>query len=136
VPGANLKIQNNGTNSQSTALELQVVQDAHPLTVNPGAGKATNLDADKVDGQEASSFVSQADLNADKLWAVVEDDSEGKGNLVRGSGVSSVGEGSGSWDVTLIGTFQAAPGSPLGAATSLRPGPRPGYKRGTRRTPW
>ena len=78
-----------------------MVQDAHPLTVNPGAGKATNLDADKVDGQEASSFVSQADLNAEKLWAVVEDDSEGKGNLVRGSGVSSVGGGSGSWDVTF-----------------------------------
>jgi hypothetical protein len=40
-----------------SALQLQVDGGVAPLKVNAAAGKATNLDADKVDGQEASSFL-------------------------------------------------------------------------------
>ena len=34
--------------------------DQAPMTVNAEAGKATNLDADKLDGQDASSFAPKA----------------------------------------------------------------------------
>ncbi len=51
------------------ALGLQVKAGKAPLTVNAGAGKATNLNADKLDGQDASAFLvagSKA-ADADKL---------------------------------------------------------------------
>jgi hypothetical protein len=63
VSGSNLKIENTGTGANATALELKVAQGNAPLAVNADAGKATNLNADKVDGQEASSFATQAGLN-------------------------------------------------------------------------
>jgi hypothetical protein len=56
VSGSNLKIENTGTNANATALELKVPQGNAPLTVNAGAGKATNLNADRLDDWEASSF--------------------------------------------------------------------------------
>ena len=65
VSGSNLKIENTGTGANATALELKVPQGNAPLVVNTDAGKATNLNADKVDGQEASSFASQAGLNSE-----------------------------------------------------------------------
>jgi len=65
VSGSNLKIENTGTGTNATALELKVQQGNAPLAVNADAGKATNLNADKVDGQEASSFASQAGLNSE-----------------------------------------------------------------------
>jgi hypothetical protein len=65
VSGSNLKIENTGTGANATALELKVPQGNAPLAVNTDAGKATNLNADKVDGQEASSFASQAGLNSE-----------------------------------------------------------------------
>lgn len=42
--------------SGGSALGLTVNAGQAPLTVNPEAGKATNLDADEVDGKDASSF--------------------------------------------------------------------------------
>jgi len=39
------------------ALNVQVPAGQAPITVSAGAGKATNLDADKLDGHEASDFV-------------------------------------------------------------------------------
>ena len=65
VSGSNLKIENTGTGTNATALELKVAQGNAPLAVNTDAGKATNLNADKVDGQEASSFATQAGLNTE-----------------------------------------------------------------------
>src|SRR5215212_4569723 len=48
-----LVVDNNGTGS---ALSLQVGSAQAPLTVNASAGKATNLNADKLDDREASTF--------------------------------------------------------------------------------
>jgi hypothetical protein len=49
------------------ALGLQVNTGKAPLTVNAGAGKATNLDADKLDGQDASAFAPVSGFNAAKV---------------------------------------------------------------------
>ena len=57
VAGPNLKIQNTGTGANATALELQVPQNQAPLTVNADAGKATNLDVDKLDGKDSSAYL-------------------------------------------------------------------------------
>jgi len=46
---------NSGTGA---ALNLVVQPGEPPLTVNPEAGKATNLDADTVDGKDSTAFVS------------------------------------------------------------------------------
>jgi hypothetical protein len=48
------------------ALGLQVNAGKAPLTVSAGAGKATNLDADKLDGQDASAFAPVSGFNAAK----------------------------------------------------------------------
>jgi hypothetical protein len=45
---------NSGTGA---ALSLQVKPGNPPLTVNPDAGKATNLDADKLDGLDSGAFL-------------------------------------------------------------------------------
>jgi len=59
VAGSNLKIENtNTTDASATALELKVAQGKAPLTVNADAGKATNLDADELDGNDSAAFFS------------------------------------------------------------------------------
>ena len=55
VPGSNLKIESTGTNANATALEVKVPQNNAPLTINAGA-VTTNLNADRLDDREASSF--------------------------------------------------------------------------------
>jgi hypothetical protein len=57
-----LQLQNTNTAPGSRALQLNVARDKAPLTVNATAGKATNLNADKVDGHDAP------------MWAVVNAD--------------------------------------------------------------
>ena len=56
--GAMLRIDNNSSAKNSRALSLEVQPGKTPLAVNAAAGKATNLDADKVDGQNASALFS------------------------------------------------------------------------------
>lgn len=51
-----LQVVNPNTARGSRALQLGVASGKAPLAVNAAAGKATNLNADKVDGQEASAF--------------------------------------------------------------------------------
>ena len=51
-----------------------------PLKVNPSAGTATNLSADKLDGKDSSEI-------GHELWAHVNSN----GTLVRGNGVQSSG---------------------------------------------
>ena len=51
--GSMLVIDNNGG---GPALNLQVEPGKAPLVVGSNAGKATNLDADKLDGKEAADF--------------------------------------------------------------------------------
>jgi len=47
------------------ALGLSVGSGKAPMTVSSGAAKVTNLDADKVDGQEADSFATDGELSAE-----------------------------------------------------------------------
>ena len=49
--GAMLVVDNNSAGNASRALDLRSEPGRAPLTVNPDAGKAPNLDADRVDGR-------------------------------------------------------------------------------------
>jgi hypothetical protein len=62
VAGPVLKLVNNGTSTAATALNLSVPSGRAPMTVNASAGKATNLNADKVDGSDGQLW---AQINAD-----------------------------------------------------------------------
>ncbi len=73
--GSLLRIDNNGTGS---ALQLLVEPGRPPLGVNAAAGKATNLNADRLDGLNSTEFVRP-------LWANVLQD----GTLDDGEGVLS-----------------------------------------------
>ncbi|MBA2714146.1 MAG: hypothetical protein H0U55_11430, partial [Rubrobacteraceae bacterium] len=67
LAGSVLKVDNNGT---GPALNLEVGSGQAPLKVNSNAGKATNLDADKLDGKDSTAFatgVSGKATDADKL---------------------------------------------------------------------
>src|SRR3712207_2464124 len=57
VAGPSLQIDNNSTNAAATALDLQVEAGKAPMKVSANAGKATNLDADRVDGKDRKSVV-------------------------------------------------------------------------------
>lgn len=54
VSGPLFRADNNGG---GPALALEANVGRPPLTVNAGAGKATNLDADRLDGKDASAFL-------------------------------------------------------------------------------
>ncbi len=56
VAGPSLQIDNNSTNASATALDLQVEPGRAPMTVN-SAAKVANLNADKLDNLDSSSFV-------------------------------------------------------------------------------
>ncbi len=60
VAGPSLQIDNNSTNANATALDLQVEAGKAPMKVSATAGKATNLNADKVDGKDANQLVRVA----------------------------------------------------------------------------
>ena len=51
--GAAMLIKNAGS---GTGLDIQVGAGKAPITVSSGAGKATNLDADKLDGKDSSAL--------------------------------------------------------------------------------
>jgi hypothetical protein len=51
---AMLRVDNNGT---GPALSLEAGAGSPPIVVNAAAGKATNLDADELDGQDSSAFL-------------------------------------------------------------------------------
>jgi hypothetical protein len=52
-----LVVTNTSSGSNATALGLNVASGKPPITVSAGAGKATNLNADKVDGIDSAGFV-------------------------------------------------------------------------------
>lgn len=56
--GAMMLVDNNSSAIGSRALDLRTEAGRAPLTVSPEAGKAPNLNADKVDGREAASFAN------------------------------------------------------------------------------
>lgn len=59
-----VQIVNPNTAAGSQALQLLVAAGKPPLVVNPTAGKATNLDADKVDGKNAADLLPGGTLPA------------------------------------------------------------------------
>jgi hypothetical protein len=60
IAGPSLQIDNNSTNAAATALDLQVEAGKAPMKVSANAGKATNLNADKVDGRDANGLTRVA----------------------------------------------------------------------------
>jgi hypothetical protein len=52
-----LQITNTSSQANATALGLTVAAGHAPITVSSGAGKATNLNADLLDGRDSSAFV-------------------------------------------------------------------------------
>jgi len=55
--GAVLQLTNtNGTGTSVRGLSISVASGKPPITVNAGAGKATNLNADKLDGLDSTSL--------------------------------------------------------------------------------
>ncbi len=57
IVGPALQISNTSTTTGATALRLNVAAGHAPLTVSSGAGKATNLNADQLDGRDSTGFV-------------------------------------------------------------------------------
>jgi hypothetical protein len=55
-----LQIVNPNTAAGSQALQLLVADGKPPLVVNPTAGKAINLNADKLDGKDSQAFLSSS----------------------------------------------------------------------------
>jgi hypothetical protein len=76
--GPALQVSNPSTATGSTALDLQVTTGKAPMKVNSST-KVTNLNADKLDGQDSSTIGKEK-------WAVVD----AGGNLVRGRGNPTV----------------------------------------------
>jgi hypothetical protein len=54
--GPALQVSNPSTATGSTALDLQVATGKAPIKVNSNAGKATNLNADKLDGKDSTAL--------------------------------------------------------------------------------
>ena len=65
VAGPSLRIDNNSTNASATALNLQVEPGKAPMKVN-SVTQVANLNADKLDGQDASAFVPASTYTVDK----------------------------------------------------------------------
>ena len=80
-----LYVENQGTGS---GIQIRVADGRPPLTVNATAGKAANLNVDRIDGLDSTAF-------SRRLWAVVKDD----GTLLRGVGATSVAVGGGGYFV-------------------------------------
>lgn len=61
VPGGPaLQVNNTRAEGGSKALQITVAQNRPPIQVNSTAGKATNLNADQLDGRDHSEFVTNA----------------------------------------------------------------------------
>ena len=65
VAGPSLQIDNNSADVRATALDLQVEPGKAPMSVNSD-GRVANLNADKLDGQEASAFMPAKTYRVDK----------------------------------------------------------------------
>jgi hypothetical protein len=78
--GAMLAIKNTNTNSGSKGLSINVPAGKPPIVVNGTAGKATGLNADKVDGKNASAFLPVGGKALDAFHADAADTSTNAGN--------------------------------------------------------
>jgi hypothetical protein len=87
VNGSAMQVVNNNADPNDTALNLSVQSGEAPMRVN-SAAKVTNLNSDKVDGQEASAFlgVNAKAADADNLDG--NDSSELPGTVVQSKAIS------------------------------------------------
>jgi len=87
-----LQLVNTSTGAAATALKLTVASGKPPLTVNAEAGKATNLDADEIDGQEASDLAEPRGYAHVKLAGDVDPlyPSKGVNSVVIPTGKTSI----------------------------------------------
>lgn len=69
VAGPSLKVDNNSAEASATALDLQVQPGKAPMKVNSDR-RVANLNADKLDGQDASAFMPAKTYRADRPIAV------------------------------------------------------------------
>ncbi len=126
VPGGPaLHVVNNNTAVGSKALQLSVTANKPPLAVNATAGKATNLNADELDGKSSTDFV--------RYGSVYEVTSRGEGTTPGGENVHSVNCDDG--DVALNGDYRLddySPSEDMVTATDLHqdPGTPPGASPG------
>jgi hypothetical protein len=80
--GKALALSNTSTAGGSTALNLNVAQGHAPLTVNANAGRALNLNADKLDGLDSTAFVKSSTLEQVGPVTVAADSSGNTSTLV------------------------------------------------------
>lgn len=64
-----LEIVNRSSTAGSPALRLVVNPKVPPLVVNDSAGKATNLDADKLDGRDSTTFADGTNGKANSAFS-------------------------------------------------------------------
>lgn len=123
ISGPALQLVNGSTGTVATALDLSVAPGKPPLTVNADAGTATNLSADELDGNDASSFAgashthSGADINMGTVDADRVEDGpgsnlnadtlDGKDSTVFGIGTEHSNAKANSCDTP--GTYECAP---------------------------
>jgi hypothetical protein len=65
VAGPSLRVDNNSVDADATALDLKVEPGRAPMKVN-SERRVANLNADKLDGQEASAFMPAKTYRVDK----------------------------------------------------------------------
>ena len=83
VASPSLQIDNNSTNASATALNLQVEPGKPPLTVDSAAGKATNLDADRLDGRDSSELEPRGYAQINHNGPTVSSSAKGVIDVVR-----------------------------------------------------
>jgi hypothetical protein len=60
IAGPAMQLFNTSTAANARALDLVVDEGNSPMTVNSTAGKALNLDADKLDGRDSTTFMANS----------------------------------------------------------------------------
>ncbi len=77
--GAMLAVDNDSTATGARALDLRVEDDNAPMRVNATAGKATNLNADLLDGQEAAALAEPRGYAHVRITGGIDTDYPSKG---------------------------------------------------------
>jgi hypothetical protein len=119
VAGASLLIDNNSTNASATALDLRVEPGKAPMRVNPEAGTATNLSADKLDGKSADEIgvnglehvFTDSAFNSDSFKRVTASCPAGK--VVVGTGYEFADDQPGIQEATSFGVIAVTTGTDL-----------------------
>ncbi len=125
----NLQITNTGTGS---ALGIKVGAGRAPIVVNSGAGKATNLNADKVDGLDASAFLQRTSRGVVLSGLTADSDGTVSQWFNAFGGIPTIDHtaGSGIYDITFPGIkfdegnsiLMATPDTPSADATVIDAG--------------